>query len=152
MTNQDILNLIPCYLPDDECWEYQGTYNRDGYGQTRDTNHRTVRAHRVMYQEYYGPIPPGMYVRHTCDNPSCCNPHHLLVGTQADNMRDAIARGRFKSNAGECNPRANLSQQLVDDIRKIYASGMWSYGLLAQLFDIPRSTVAHIIKRYTWAS
>ena len=150
MKIEEALMLVPCYLPNDECWEYQGTLNHDGYGQIRDNNRRTRRVHRLMYEAYCEPLAEGELVRHTCDNPACCNPHHLVVGTQTDNMQDCIERGRFPTRAGEANGRANLTQAIVNDIRKIYSSGMWSYGLLAQLFEIPKSTIVHIIKHTTW--
>ena len=150
MKIEDALALVPCYLPDDECWEYQGTLNHDGYGQITDDYRRTRRVHRLMYEACCEPLASSQVVRHTCDNRSCCNPNHLVVGTQADNIHDCVARGRFPDRAGETNGRARLTQELVDDIRKIYSSGMWSYGLLAQLFDTPRATIAHVIKGYTW--
>ena len=152
MKIEDALALVPCYLPDDECWEYQGVLNHDGYGQMRDDNRRTRRVHRLMYEAYCEPLAVGELVRHTCDNPACCNPHHLVVGTQTDNMQDCIKRGRFPTRAGEANGRAYLTQSIADDIRKIYSSGMWSYGLLSQLFDIPASTIAHIIRGTTWCT
>ena len=150
MKIEEALALVPCYLPDDECWEYQGFLNHDGYGQIRDHDRKTRRVHRLMYEACCEPLSPNQVVRHTCDNPACCNPNHLVVGTQADNVQDCIDRGRFPDRAGEANGRAKLTSQLVSDIRKIYSSGMWSYGLLAQLFDINRSTIAHVIKRTSW--
>ncbi len=149
MNSIDLFDYIPVHLPDDECWEWQRGYNQDGYGQAF-VDGATRRVHRLVYALFYEPIPPGLYVLHSCDNPSCCNPYHLRLGTQHDNMSDATERDRF-FRKGEANGRCNLSDQLVIDIRKIYSSGMWSYGLLAQLFDIPKSTVAHIIKHYTWS-
>ena len=147
-----ILERIPCYLPDDECWEYQGYINPQGYGLANlRWKQNGVYAHRAMFEAFYETqLQPKEVVRHKCDNPACCNPHHLERGLQADNVRDCVERGRFPSRAGEANGRAKLSKQLVEDIRKIYSSGMWSYGLLAQLFEIPKPTIAHIITGYTW--
>lgn len=145
----DYIDFIPCYLPDDECWEYQGTRTSDGYG-TFGRSPKTM-AHRTMYQEYYGDTLIGNdIVRHTCDNPACCNPHHLLKGTHSDNVNDCIARNRRASRAGENNGRARLNRQTVDDIRKINSSGMWSNALLCQLFELPRTTVFNIVNNITW--
>lgn len=82
----------------DDCWEWKGARTACGHGkfshagQTR----RTVSAHRFSYQMFVGPIPEGLVVRHRCDNPPCCNPQHLQLGTQADNVADITARGRRK--------------------------------------------------------
>lgn len=80
---------------DGECWEWLGGKDRHGYGQfrTEKKQHKTM-AHRFSYEIHIGPIPDGMKVCHSCDNPSCVNPDHLWVGTQADNVRDMIAKGR----------------------------------------------------------
>jgi len=147
-----IFDRIPCYLPDDECWEYQGYLNLDGYGSAhlswRGSN---VLAHRLMYEQYYDEtLSKSEVVRHTCDNPSCCNPFHLIKGTQADNVADMIERERFPDRAGESNGRAVITEELAKDLRKLYASGMWSYGLLAQLFDLKKTTVAYLIKGKSW--
>ena len=77
----------------DECWPWTGAVDSDGYG--RIGLGGTARlVHRVVYELEVGPIPDGMEVRHTCDNPPCCNPAHLLPGTHAENMADMVERGR----------------------------------------------------------
>ena len=147
-----ILDRIPCYLPDDECWEYQGYINAQGYGSAHLTwKGSQVLAHRTMFELFNETeLQPKEVVRHKCDNPACCNPHHLERGLQADNVRDCVERWRFPNRAGECNGRAKLNKEVVADIRKVHSSGMWSYGLLAQLFDVPRSTIINILKDRTW--
>lgn len=77
----------------DSCWPWTAGENGLGYGQMR-VNTVLHTTHRLAYQDCVGPIPKGMVVRHKCDNPLCCNPHHLILGTQKDNMHDAIERGR----------------------------------------------------------
>lgn len=77
------------------CWEWTGSRNPvNGYGQFHPTKHTNYRAHRFAYEVSVGPIPPGMLVMHACDNRRCVNPAHLSLGTQLDNMRDAVAKGR----------------------------------------------------------
>lgn len=80
--------------PDPEgCWEWQASTRKDGYGQIWHGG-SLLSAHRVAYETYHGPLGPGLVLRHTCDNPRCCNPQHLLAGTQEANMRDMTSRGR----------------------------------------------------------
>jgi len=77
----------------DECWEYIGLLDKDGYGSFM-INYKNMRAHRVAYESFYGSIPKKLLVLHKCDNPSCCNPNHLWLGTNKDNTQDMINKGR----------------------------------------------------------
>lgn len=70
-----------------------GNTFRNGYGQIEHCG-RALRAHRVAYELANGPIPLGMVICHSCDNPRCVNVDHLFIGTQADNMADMVAKGR----------------------------------------------------------
>ncbi len=78
----------------DGCWEWTGLVNESGYGRIYVYG-RVDRAHRLSYRIHLGPIPKGMFVCHHCDNPPCCNPSHLFLGTHMDNMRDATAKRRW---------------------------------------------------------
>lgn len=85
------------YLNRGSCWEWQGPLNEDGYGRLW-LNGKYVKAHRFSYILYNEePIPKDKVVRHKCDNPKCSNPHHLQLGSQAENLRDLIDRGRRPS-------------------------------------------------------
>lgn len=81
------------------CWVWNKKTDRIGYGRlkvslgTRE-NFISMSAHRYAYQLFVGPIPLGMNVLHKCDVRSCCNPEHLFLGTQAENMRDMHRKGR----------------------------------------------------------
>ncbi len=75
------------------CWLWTGARRRDGYG-TIWFNGRPEAVHRVAWMLSNGPIPDGLFVCHTCDNPPCCRPSHLFLGTPADNTRDSVTKGR----------------------------------------------------------
>lgn len=77
------------------CWEWLGPRNKAGYGSLQWLNEST-NSHRVAYKLANGEIPAGLYVRHKCDNPPCCNPTHLFLGTCSDNAQDMVAKGRAR--------------------------------------------------------
>jgi hypothetical protein len=82
---------------DDVCWLWNGRARHwAGYGMFHVGNDRAEQAHRVAYALAIGPIPSGLGVLHRCDNPPCCNPSHLFLGTQADNLKDMWAKGRAR--------------------------------------------------------
>lgn len=79
----------------DACWAFVGSHTKKGYGQfSQGPRGGRVRwmTHRAAYYSVHGALPP--VVMHTCDNPGCCNPMHLVGGTQAENLADMWAKGR----------------------------------------------------------
>jgi hypothetical protein len=76
-----------------ECWLWTAYRDHSGYG-IFGLNGRNQRAPRVAYELLVGPIPQGMYILHSCDNPPCVNPSHLRVGTNLENVQDKMNRGR----------------------------------------------------------
>lgn len=76
------------------CWEWTAHLFDAGYGGFAVTHSKKVGAHRFSYALHYGEIPAGLSVLHKCDNRSCVNPQHLFLGTQGDNVRDCVAKGR----------------------------------------------------------
>lgn len=81
-------------IPESGCWLWQGyTSGKEGYGRII-VNGASLRAHRVSYEAFIGPIPEGMLICHKCDTPLCVNPNHLFIGSNQDNQRDASAKGR----------------------------------------------------------
>lgn len=78
----------------DACWLWTARRGPDGYGQIK-VDGQGRQAHRVVMELTLGEaVPKHLYVCHRCDNPPCCNPAHLFVGTPSDNQRDSVAKGR----------------------------------------------------------
>jgi hypothetical protein len=105
-----------------------------------------------MYEERLGPVPKNLYVLHHCDERSCCNPEHLYVGTQKDNMRDMVARGRLGNRgqkSGEGHAMSKLTQQMVDEIRIKRAQGL-SLKVLAGLYPIKEAQISRIARGLRW--
>jgi len=95
------------------CHNWNKCLSRDGYGQIQ-INGKPKLVHRVSYEIYKGKIPVGMCVCHRCDNPKCCNPEHLFLGTNQQNTADMIAKGR----RGKCG--AILTLEKAREIREKY--------------------------------
>jgi hypothetical protein len=121
----------------DACWPWTGNRRPDGYGRL-GVRGSAYYAHRLAYASTFGPIPDGMLVCHRCDNPSCCNPAHLFVGTDADNQRDAAAKGR--KPAGSRHRLAVLTQEQAQAIRASRAAA----ATLAQDFGVSIRTVYRV--------
>jgi len=103
----------------DECWEWQGALRKhNGYGVTT-VGGRLVMAHRAAWIAVNGEIPDGLLVLHNCHNPACCNVHHLRLGTQKENMKDAwdIGHGKIPAYNGERSGACKLTDAQVADIR-----------------------------------
>ena len=99
-----------------ECWEWQHNWNNDYYGQMRTgpSPMKMGMAHRIIFASLNPEINiRGLVIRHTCDNPPCVNPNHLLHGTHRDNMNDKIQRGRTRLKI--------LSLEEVEEIKERYA-------------------------------
>ncbi|WP_368493194.1 HNH endonuclease [Deinococcus sp.] len=158
------------------CWPWQGTISRTGYGVI--TYHkRQWRTHRLAWVLTHGEIPEGLFVCHHCDNPICCNPQHLFLGTPLDNARDMVAKGRsckgekhavrkgtrtmlrgdehpLRKNPaaaarGERNSAAILTEAEVLEIRRRAAEGETIYRL-AKVFSVSKRTIQFIVRGKTW--
>ena len=105
------------------CWNWQLGKDRVGYGRlkiqlgSRDA-FRFSSVHRYSYEVFVGEIPAGMNVLHRCDNRACCNPDHLFIGSQKDNMRDMHAKGRgpkgYARDSKTCSENAKKRASTID--------------------------------------
>ncbi len=149
---------------DDACWEWQAACHKRGYGifKAQFTN-KAHRAAWVIHNEK--PIPEGLCVCHTCDNPPCVNPAHLFLGTHQDNMIDRDKKGR--AAMGRKSPAKlyqgtgimargvrigihKLFDPQITEIRRLYLSGGYSHRSLAKKYKVNHTTIGCILRGTMW--
>lgn len=136
-------------LKGDGCWLWNGYRNQSGYGVTRvgGRGSKAIFAHRLSWEIHKGPIPDGLHVLHRCDNPQCVNPEHLFLGTDLDNQRDRIAKGRpgggcFK--AGDRSPVVKHSDAKISLMRAERAA--WKRVIdISREYGIQRDYLSRIL-------
>ena len=136
--------------PNTGCLLWTGELNSMGYGRIEIHGKKRL-AHRVAYEVLCGPIPHGMQVCHRCDVRSCVAPSHLFLGTQRDNMRDALGKGRHRAPYGCENGKAKLSPDSVADIRSMRDSGSTLRAIGAAL-KVSAFCVWSVLSGRTWKS
>ena len=144
------------------CWVWTGC-TRGGYGRFRVSG-RHESAHRFSFEIHNGPIPEGQLVCHRCDNPPCCNPAHLFLGTYKDNNVDRENKGRGNRPVGDLHPshlrpetrprgEAHSSAKLTDaqvvEIRQLGAEGVLLHREIAARFGVSRANISYIIRGVT---
>ena len=134
------------------CILWTGTISSNGYGRIlKDSSHpgpRILQAHRLAWEYANGPIPNGFDILHTCDNPPCINPEHLVLGTQQDNMADMVSKGR--QHKGQTCHLSQLTEEIVLAIRSEYKRRRVTLQYLADKYDTTFSNVSAIIRRKSW--
>jgi hypothetical protein len=128
-----------------DCWLWSGNLDTGGRGIISIGQFEKKRAHRVAYELYVGPIPPGLCVCHHCDNPPCVRPSHLFLGTHKENSEDMVRKGR--STKGIKNPMARLTPEKVKAIRACV--GM-TQREIAEKFGVAQNTINHVLLNHTW--
>lgn len=133
----------------DECWLWMARLDRDGYGRFKLAG-KSLYAHRVAYQMAVGQIAAGLFVCHHCDNPPCCNPAHLFLGTPADNAADMARKGRADKRFGDHNTQAKLSIQDSRQAHELLSAGE-SLMSVAERLGVSRSTIYNIATGRHWS-
>ena len=124
-----------------ECRVWARLQNPGGYGQVVFLGRQRL-AHRIAWTLVNGPIPPGMLVCHHCDNPPCCNPDHLFLGTHKDNSQDMWRKGRQVGSKG----LLKLSVEQRAEIRAAYAAGGISQSELAAQYGVSQSLISKTVR------
>jgi hypothetical protein len=125
------------------CMPWNKAINNCGYGISWK-NGKTISAHRKTYEESFGEIPKGLVVRHTCDNKSCVNPKHLILGTYADNSKDMTSRNRQAK--GSKVGTSKLTEEIVIMIRSLSGSSRQ----IANLLGCSATTIKDIKNNKYW--
>lgn len=133
----------------DQCWNWKAA-KFDGYGKF-NLNGKSVAAHRVAYKISFNTDPGEFLVMHTCDNRGCCNPSHLVLGTNADNTADKVKKGRnfVPDVRGENNGNALLTSEKVLRIRELHVSGL-KIKEISKVMDEPYSRVYDVVAGNRW--
>lgn len=131
-----------------DCWNWGGMKDRHGYGYINEYINHGRSLHHFVHRISFHITNPEMdishrVVRHSCDNPSCFNPLHLLIGSQADNMRDSLDRNR--AIRGEGSNFCKYSDDLIEEIRQEFAEGGTNYNRLSKKYGLSREHIRSLI-------
>lgn len=130
----------------DGCWNWKGGKAK-GYG-ALSIGRGKISAHRFSWELHNGPVPDGMFVLHSCDNPACVNPAHLWLGTNQDNMTDKMEKDRGNWAIGEDNGRAKVTEETVLKMRADYPGK--TQKQIADEHGVSQAQVSQIVRRKTW--
>lgn len=135
----------------DACWPWIGTRKETGYGKAYLGGRKWARAHRLAYEIHYGVAPGDLIVLHNCDNPPCCNPAHLRLGTQLENVADRVERGRGRVPKGDEHPNSKLTADKVREIRRRFVRGRRGDGpRAAREFGVSITIIHQVLRREIW--
>jgi len=132
------------------CWNWLGAVDGGNYGIFRSSIFSEIKTHRISWYLTYGKIPQDMWVLHKCDNPICCNPQHLFLGNNQDNINDKVLKNRQSRLFGERNGRSKLTIRDIKEIRKLHING-YSYRDITSVFPISFTQTARIIRGESWS-
>ena len=132
---------LHCYTPDN-----------DGYARIT-INYKKVYLHRYTYCTHNRislESIKGKVIRHTCDNPRCVNPEHLILGTNKENVQDRVDRNRSHKPEGDLHPGKKLTAEDIPKIKAMYAVPGTRYKHIAEHFGISEKAVGNIINNVSW--
>lgn len=136
----------------DSCWPWTAARHYKGYGQfTWRVSYGVFEersAHRTAWELAHGPVLDGLHVLHRCDNPPCCNPAHLWLGTNAENNADMMRKGRHVVPLGEAHGRSKLTR---DGVALLHLLGL-SIPKAAKLFGVSGTTIWAVRHGKVWGS
>jgi len=130
-----------------DCWPWLGKLNQWGYGRF-NKNGFCEQAHRTAYELIFNKSIKGLIAMHICDNPCCCNPSHILIGTHADNQADKVKKNRQAK--GEKVGTSLLTQEQVLEAREKYKTKNFTYKELAQQYGVCKDTIQKAIRGIYW--
>ena len=130
------------------CWEYTRHIDKGGYGKIR-VGKVMAPVHVVAWVANHDIIQGGLVVMHKCDNPSCFNPNHLMLGTQSENTADRFWKGREYERSGEKNHQAKISEGDVKDIFRLRSSGMKQKDIAA-IYGVHPTHISSILTGKSW--
>lgn len=142
-------NKIDTSVGPNKCWEWSGTRYRGGYGGITLAGGKNTGSHRASWELHFGPIPDGMYVCHHCDNPPCCNPLHLFVAHQKDNMKDMRSKGRHTPLRGSLSPLSLLKEADVLKIACMLSNGD-THRTIGAAFGVSQNVISKIAIGASW--
>lgn len=138
--------------PNSGCWLWTGNANGAGkwiYG-TLSVKRKTIRSHRFAWLFFRGPIPVGMDVLHKCDVTLCANPDHLFLGTDLDNQRDMIKKGRDSKRRALIRGSSNYGAKLAEQQILAILSDNRRQKEIASEYGVSKSCIAMIKKKRNW--
>ena len=131
----------------ENCWIWIGGLNFDGYG-VYSKNGITYRAHRYIWELLNNEKIGNKIAMHICDTPSCVNPKHLVLGTQADNIDDKTKKNRQAK--GEKCPSSILTKEQIIEIRSKYKYRVCTYKMLANEYNVCADTIQKAVRKINW--